>query len=37
MTTSGALDYKSNDSCVDPKWLSVKVMTRKGYSDKPMQ
>ena len=28
--SSGALDYRYNDSCADPEWLIRKVVARKG-------
>ena len=33
MTTIGALDEEWNDCHVDPKWLIVKTMARKGCCD----
>ena len=30
MTTTAALHKEHNDSCVDPKWLIIKIVSWKG-------
>ena len=35
MTTIGALDYEESDSCVDSKWIIIKLVARQGCNNKP--